>query len=166
MYFISIFPVGGGEFPEGGPPTLVAVAAGVAVSGPAGVAFGTFLGFLFSRFGAYSIRLLRRLNGRLVPDPSRREVTVSQVVWAQLAGVGLSFLRGCILSLVGLVIGLGLADIPADSWPLRMPGTLILLAIGATIPAGAFVGSLGGWKRRGVLFGAGLTGFLLASLIL
>jgi len=166
VYFISIFPVGGGEFPEGGPSTLVAVAAGVAVSGPAGVAFGAFLGFLFSRLGAYSIRLLRKLNGRLAPDPSVREVTVSQVVWAQLAGVGLSFLRGCILSLIGLVIGLGLADLPADAWPLRMPGTLIFLAIGATIPAGAFVGSLGGWKRRGVLFGAGLTGFLLASLIL
>jgi len=25
---------------------------------------------------------------------------------------------------------------------------------------------LGGWKRRGILFGAGLTGFLLAGLVL
>jgi len=166
VYFISIFPVGGAEFPEGGPPTLVAVAAGVAVSGPAGVAFGTFLGFLLSRLGAYSIRFLRRVNGRLAPDPSRREVTASRVVWAHITGVALSFVRGCLLSLVGLVIGFGLADIPAASWPLEMPGTIILLAIGATIPAGAFVGSLGGWKRRGVLFGAGLTGFFLASLIL
>jgi len=166
VYFISIFPVGGGEFPEGGPPTVVAVAAGIAVSGSAGVAFGAFLGFLFSRLGAYSIRFLRKVNGRLAPDPSRMEVTVSRVVWAQLAGVTLSFIRGCLLALIGLVIALGLADVGASSWPLDMHGTLILLAIGATIPAGAFVGSLGGWKRRGVLFGAGVAGFLLASLIL
>ena len=31
IYFISIFPVGGAEFPEGGPPTLVAVAVGSAI---------------------------------------------------------------------------------------------------------------------------------------
>ena len=52
VYFISIFPVGGAEFPEGGPPTLVAVATGVAVSGPAGIAFGALLGFLLSRLGS------------------------------------------------------------------------------------------------------------------
>jgi mannose/fructose/N-acetylgalactosamine-specific phosphotransferase system component IIC len=166
VYLISVFPVGGGDFPDGGPPTLVAVATGVAVSGPAGVAFGTLLGFLLSRLGAYSTRFLRKVNGRLAPDPSRGEVTVSRIVWAHLAGLALSFLRGAIISVMGLVIGLGLADLPGEIWPLRMPGTLILLAIGATVPAGALVGSLGGWRRRGILFGAGLVGFFLAGLIL
>ena len=166
VYFISIFPVGGAEFPEGGPPTLVAVATGIAVSGPAGVAFGALLGFLLSRLGAYSTRFLRKLNGRLAPDPSRREVTATRIIWAHLAGIALDFGRGCLLSLVGLVIGLGLADTVREIWPLEMPGTVALLVIGATIPAGAFVRSLGGWRRRGILFGAGLTGFLLASLVL
>ncbi len=166
VYFISIFPVGGAEFPEGGPPTLVAVATGVAVSGPAGVALGTLLGFLLSRLSAVSVRILRKANGRLVPDPSRREVTHSRIVWGHLAGLVLDFGRGSVISLAGLVIGAWLAETASGSWPLEMTGTLALLAIGASIPAGAFVGSLGGWRRRGVLFGAGLTGFLLASLVL
>jgi mannose/fructose/N-acetylgalactosamine-specific phosphotransferase system component IIC len=166
VYLISVFPVGGADFPDGGAPTLVAVATGVAVSGPAGVAFGALLGFLLSRLGAYSIRFLRKVNGRLVPDPSRREVTTSRILWAHLGGVSLSFVRGAIMSLIGLVIGLGLADLPGEIWPLQMPGTLILLGIGATVPAGALVGSLGGWRRRGILFGAGLVGFFLAGLIL
>ena len=166
VYFISIFPVGGAEFPEGGPPTLVAVATGVAVSGPAGVAIGTLLGFLLSRLGAFSIRALRNLNGRLAPDPSRKEVTRARIIWAHLGGLCLDFFRGALLSLVGLMGGSFLANTASDAWPLEMTGTLTLLAVGASIPAGALVGSLGGWRRRGVLLGAGLAGFLLAGLIL
>ena len=166
VYFISIFPVGGGEFPEGGPPTLVAVATAVAVSGPAGIALGALLGFLLSRLGAFSIRTLRRINGRLVPDPSRKEVSSSRIVWAHLGGLAFDFGRGCLLSFVGLVVGARLVDTASEAWPLEMTGTLALLVIGASIPAGALVGSLGGWRRRGILFGAGLAGFLLASIVL
>jgi mannose/fructose/N-acetylgalactosamine-specific phosphotransferase system component IIC len=166
VYFISIFPVGGAEFPEGGPPTMVAVATGSMLAGPAGVALGTLLGFLLSRLGAFSTRILRRLNGRLVPDPSRKEVTPSRIIWAHMGGVALDFLRGCLLSLAGLIAGGWITRIAEDVWPLGMPGTYVLLAVGACIPAGAFVDALGGWRRRGSLFGAGLSGFLLASFVL
>ena len=166
VFFISIFPVGGSEFPEGGPPTLVAVATGAAVAGPAGVAVGVALGLLLSRFGALSTRVLRRVNGRIVPDPSRMTVTPSRVVWAHLSCLGLDFVRGCILTGLGLWAGSWLAAAPLGIWPLRWPGTLALIAVGATIPAGALVGSLGGWRKRGKLFGAGLAVFLLASLVL
>ncbi|MBT8396722.1 MAG: hypothetical protein HKO65_18955 [Gemmatimonadetes bacterium] len=166
VYFISIFPVGGAEFPEGGPPTMVAVATGALVQGPAGVALGTLLGFLLSRVGAVSIRLLRKANGRLVPDPSRMEVTVGRVVWGHLGPVLLEFLRGCGVSFAGLLVGGWLAGIVGDLWPMGMSGTFVLLAVGASLTAGAFVGTLGGWKKRGVLFGAGLAGFLLSSMIL
>ena len=56
FYFISVFPVGGGHFPEGGAPTLVAVATAVVAPGPAGIALGAFMGFLWSRLGAISTR--------------------------------------------------------------------------------------------------------------
>ena len=56
FYFISVFPVGGGHFPEGGAPTLVAVATAVAAPGPAGLALGALMGFLWSRLGAISSR--------------------------------------------------------------------------------------------------------------
>jgi mannose/fructose/N-acetylgalactosamine-specific phosphotransferase system component IIC len=166
VYFISIFPVGGAEFPEGGPPTLVAVAVGATIPGPAGVALGVGLALILSRLGARSIRLLRRVTGHLTPDPARFRVTTSRIVWAHAAGIGVDFCRGCLLSLIGLWAGLSLAPAAAGAWPLQMPGTLTLLAIGASLPAGAFVGSLGGWKKRGILFLAGAFGFFLASVVL
>jgi PTS system mannose-specific IIC component len=166
VYFISIFPVGGAEFPEGGPPTLVAVAVAAAISGPAGVAVGSVFGLLLSRAGAQSTRAMRRITARIVADPSQKEVTYGQVTWGHLAGVTLDFFRGCLLTLFGLTAGAWVATTPTHHWPLAMPGTLAVLAIGAAIPAGAFVGSLGGWRKRGVLFGAGVVGFFLASLIL
>jgi len=166
VYFISVFPVGGAEFPEGGPPALVAVATGVAVSGPAGLALGALLGFLLSRLGALSVRVMRRINGRLIPDPSRKEVTTARILWGHLGAVALDFGRGCFLSLLGLLLGYGVAGSLREAWPLGMAGTLTLLAVGGSIPAGALVGSLGGWSRRGVLFGAGLVGFLVVALIL
>lgn len=166
IYFISIFPVGGAEFPEGGPPTLVAVAVAATVSGPAGVAIGTVAGLLLSRVGAQSTRAMRKVTARLVADPSRREVSPGQVIWGHLGGVTLDFLRGCFLTLFGLMVGSWIATAPTQHWPLQMPGTLAVLAIGASVPAGAFVGSLGGWRKRGILFGAGVLGFFLASLIL
>jgi hypothetical protein len=166
VYFISVFPVGGAEFPEGGPPTLVAVATAASVPGPGGIALGVLLGFLLSRVGTRSTRFLRRINGRIVPDPSRMAVTAERIVWAHLCAIALDFLRGSALSLGGLVAGAWVAGLVGEAWPLGMPGTLVLLAVGACIPAGAFVGSLGGWRKRGVLFAAGLTGFLLASLVL
>ena len=166
VYFISVFPVGGAEFPEGGPPTLIAVATAAGVPGPGGIALGALLGFLLSRLGARSVLILRRINGRIVPDPSRMDVTPKRIVWAHLGAIALDFLRGSALSFGGLVVGAWLADRLWEAWPLGMSGTLVLLAVGACIPAGAFVGTLGGWKKRGVLFGAGMAGFLLASLVL
>lgn len=167
IYFISVFPVGGSEFPEGGPPAVVAVATGAAVPEaggiPAGIALGVLVGFLWSWVGSGSVRILRRVNGRMVPDPSRREVSPGRIVWAHLGAVALDFGRGFFLSAGGLVFGVWLARTLGGFWPLEMAGTLGLLAVGASLPAGAFVRSLGGWRRRAVFFGIGLTGFLLGS---
>ena len=166
FYFISVFPVGGAQFPEGGPPTLVAVATGVDAPGPAGIALGVFMGFLWSRLGAKSNRLLRRINGNLAPDPSRGPVSTSRIVGAHLGGLALDFARGCSLSLLGVVIGHGFALAVGHHWPLGMPATLGILSVGACVPAGAFMGSLGGWGRRKTLFLTGLVGFLLGSILL
>jgi mannose PTS system EIIC component len=167
IYFISVFPVGGSEFPEGGPPALVAVATGAAVPEAAGmaagIAMGVLMGFVWSRIGSGSVQALRHLNGRFVPDPSRQEVTRSRIVRAHLAGIGLDFGRGFMLSAVGLVIGTWLAGTLGELWPLGMPGTLGILAVGASLPAGAFVRSLGGWRRRAMFFVTGLLGFLVGS---
>jgi len=166
LYFIPVFPVGGADFPEGGPPTLVAVAGAFGVPGAGGIALGVTLGLLWSRLAALSNRVLRKVNGTLVPDPSRAPVTSRRIVGAHLACIGLDFCRGGVLTALGLVAARWAAGSLPDVWPVTPSWTLGLLILGASLPAGAFVRSLGGWRKRGVLFAAGAGGFLIGSILL
>jgi mannose/fructose/N-acetylgalactosamine-specific phosphotransferase system component IIC len=166
LYFIPVFPVGGADFPEGGPPTLVGVVAAFGVPGAGGIALGVTLGLAWSRLAAFSNHLLRRVNGRIVPDPSRAPASPRRTVWAHLACIGLDFCRGAVLSALGLAAARWTAAALPGLWPIGPPWTLGLLILGASLPAGAFVRSLGGWRKRGVLFMAGAGGFLIGSILL
>jgi mannose/fructose/N-acetylgalactosamine-specific phosphotransferase system component IIC len=166
LYFIPVFPVGGADFPEGGPPTLVAVVAATGMPGPGGIAFGVMVGLVWSRLAAFSNHILRRTNGRIVPDPARARVSVRRIIGAHLACLGLDFCRGGILTALGLLAVRVVSGPLEGLWPLSPPFTLGLLFLGAAIPAGAFVRSLGGWRKRGVLFAAGAGGFLIGSILL
>lgn len=166
LYFIPVFPVGGSDFPEGGPPTVVGVAAAASVPGAGGIALGVVVGLVWSRLAALSIHFQRKTNGRIVPDPTRAPVSARRLVGAHLSCIGLDFFRGCVLTLLGLITARFLAGMVGEAWPLGPSLTLGLLILGASLPAGAFVRSLGGWRRRGVLFAAGAGGFLIASLLL
>jgi hypothetical protein len=166
LYFIPVFPVGGADFPEGGPPTLVAVVAATGMPGAGGIALGVALGLVWSRLAAASNHLLRRTNGRIVPDPVRAPVSVRRVVLAHLACLGLDFCRGGILAGLGILAARGFSGALTGTWPLSPPLTLGLLILGASLPAGTFVRSLGGWRKRGVLFAAGAGGFLIGSILL
>lgn len=166
LYSISVFPVGGADFPEGGPPSVVGVAGATLLPGVQGLALGVFLGLFWSRLAAVSIRGLRGVNGRLAPDPSRGAVTEARIVWGHLGAISLDFFRGVGLTGVGLAVAVTLAKILDGIWPLSSSHTLGLLLLGASLPAGAFVTSLGGWRKRGVLFFAGLAGFLIGSYLL
>ena len=166
LYFIPVFPVGGADFPEGGPPTLVGVVAAAGVPWAGGIALGVIIGLTFSRLAAFSVRLLRRVNGRIVPDPSRANVSARRIVLAHLGCVGLDFFRGTALTALGLALIRWTTAFLPGVWPLSLSWTLGLLILGASLPAGAFVRSLGGWRKRGVLFAAGAGGFLIGSFLL
>jgi len=166
LYFIPVFPVGGSDFPEGGPPTLVGVVAAIAVPGAGGIALGVVVGLLWSRLAAVSIHLLRKANGRIMPDPTRGVVSSKRIVRAHLTCVGLDFFRGSALTALGLGFARWASSALPGLWPLSPSLTLGILILGAAIPAGAFVRSLGGWRKRGVLFAAGAGGFLIASVLL
>lgn len=166
LYFIPVFPVGGSDFPEGGPPTLVGVVAAAGVPGAGGIALGVVAGLVWSRLAGVSIHLQRKANGWIVPDPSRAAVSGRRIVWAHLSCIGLDFCRGCLLTLMGLVAARFVGRIVEDLWPLSPALTLGLLILGASLPAGAYIQSLGGWRRRGVLFAAGAGGFLIGSILL
>ncbi len=166
LYFIPVFPVGGGDFPEGGPPAVVAVAAAAALPGAGGVALGVFLGFLWSRLGMASTAVFRRVNGLLVPDPARVEASPLRIVGAQVGAISLDFVRGGVLTLLGLLVAGWTAPRLEGIWPLGPSVTLSLLALGASIPAGGFLQVLGGWKGKGLLFGMGVLGSVLAGWVL
>jgi hypothetical protein len=84
-----------------------------------------------------------------------------------LLALGLEFLRGALLTLTGAAVGMWIgAALDPESWPLSRLPTLGVLALGAAIPAGGLVRGLGGWRRRGFLFGLGTLGFLAGSLFL
>jgi len=166
FYSIPVFPVGGAEFPEGGPPAVVAVVGATLLPGVQGLALGVFLGLFWTRIAALSIRILRGINGQLAPDPSRDAVGEARISWGHLSAISLDFLRGAALTGVGITMAVALAAALDGFWPLGTSSTLGLLLLGASIPAGAFVASLGGWRKRGVLFFAGLSGFLIGSFFL
>jgi hypothetical protein len=166
VFLLPMFPVGGAQLPEGGPATLVAVAAAVGTGGPSGVALGSFLGLVWSQLAAPSIQWLRRVNGRLAPDPSLPEVTAHRVVWGHLLAVALDFARGVVLTLLGLGAGRLLAQGFRGGWPLGETETVGLLIVGASVSAGAFLASLGGWRRRKALLSLGFLGAVLGSLLL
>lgn len=166
LYFIPVFPVGGSDFPEGGPAVLVAVVGATYLPGLSGVALGVMLGLVWSRLAGITIRVLRKANAHLVPDPSTGEVTARRITWGHLGAIGLDFLRGGLLTVAGLLVAAGIAPLLEEAWPLSQTATLGLLLVGASVPAGAFIRSLGGWRRRGVLFAAGLMGFLIGSYLL
>ena len=166
LFFLPAFPVGGASFPEEGPSTVVAVATASLAPEAGALAVGALLAFLWARLGAGSIRLLRRVNGRLVPDPSRGVVTARSLVGLHVLGIGLDFLRGLLLTGTGVFLGAWLVGMLAESWPLTRPMTVGVLALGASIPLGGLIRGLGGWRRRGLILAAGLLLFLLGSLAL
>jgi PTS system mannose-specific IIC component len=166
LYFIPVFPVGGADFPEGGPTTLVGVTAATLLPGIEGLALGVMMGLVWSQLAGITIHLLRKVNAHLVPDPSRGQVTPPRIFWGHLAGMGLDFVRGAFLTLAGVVVAIYAARLLEGSWPLSQTGTVGVLLVGLSIPTGAFIQSLGGWRKRGVLFVAGLLGFLIGSYLL
>ena len=166
VFFIPAFPVGGAEFPEGGAPTIAAVATASVATGPGGLAVGALLGFLLTRLGGLSVRFRRKVNGRLVADPSRESVPGREIVRRHLLCIFLDFLRGAALTAAGVAAGLWVGMKLAGAWPLNWQGTVGLLILGAAFPAGALLKGLGGWRRRGILFGTGLLVFLVGGLIL
>lgn len=157
LYLLPVFPVGGGHFPEGGPATVAGVGAALQAGGGApGLAIGVLVGLAGARIGGFTVGLLRKVNGRIVPDPARGRVTPIRVTASHLSAIFLDFLRGSVLvaSVLGLAVVLG--GWAGEAWPLSGEATEGLLLAGAAVSLGALFRTLGGWRRRRILFLAGL----------
>jgi hypothetical protein len=68
----------------------------------------------------------------------------------------LDFVRGTLLTLAGVVVGRQVVGGLAAWWPLPQDDTTGLLLVGGAVSAGILLRSLGGFRRRRVLFAAGM----------
>jgi mannose/fructose/N-acetylgalactosamine-specific phosphotransferase system component IIC len=154
LYLLVSFPTGGARFPEGATATVVAVATAAAIDGMGAIPLAVAMGLLWGQVGGFTITWLRRLNGRLVPVPDGPHP--ESVTWAHLGAVGLDFLRGSVVTASGIVLGRVAVASVVRAWPLGGRSSMGLLLVGGAVSAGIFLRSLGGFRRRRLLFMGGV----------
>jgi mannose/fructose/N-acetylgalactosamine-specific phosphotransferase system component IIC len=154
LYLLVSFPSGGARFPEGASATVVAVASAVAVDAPGAMALGIAAGLVWGQVGGLSISLLRRVNGAFVPEPA--SASAGRVIVAHGLALLLDFVRGALVTLAGAAAGQVAVRVLTSAWPLPPNDTMGMLLVGGAVSAGILLRSLGGFRRRKVLFAAGL----------
>ena len=112
------------------------------------------MGLLWGQVGGFSISLMRRLNGRLVPAAD--DASASRIVRAHLSGLVLDFARATVVTLLGVAAGRAAGAALAEGWPLPGDDSVALLLTGGAVSAGILLRSLGGFRRRRTLFVAGM----------
>lgn len=155
LYLLVSFPTGGSRFPEGATATVVAVATAAASDAPGAIPLAVAAGLVWGQLGGMSISWLRRLNGHLVPDAESAHP--ENLVRAHLGAVGLDFLRGALVTGLGVAAGREAVKLLAQAWPLDAGDSVGLLFMGAAVSTGILLRSLGGFRRRRVYFIAGVT---------
>jgi PTS system mannose-specific IIC component len=116
LYLLVSFPSGGARFPEGAPATVVAVASAAAVEAPGAAALGIAVGLVWGQVGGFTVSLLRRVNGQFVPEPA--SASAQRVSVAHALGLILDFVRGVLVTLVGVVFGRQVVVRLVSLWPL------------------------------------------------
>ncbi|MGD8321123.1 MAG: PTS sugar transporter subunit IIC [Gemmatimonadota bacterium] len=154
LYLLVSFPTGGSRFPEGATATVVAVASATAASGAGAVALGVAMGLVWGQLGGITITALRRANSRFVTETD--DGKPGHVNAAHTAAMGLDFLRGALVTLVGAVVGRFAVGLLAAAWPLDVGDSSGLLLVGGAVSAGILLRSLGGFRRRKLLLALGM----------
>lgn len=163
LYLLVAFPTGGSRFPEGATATVVAVASASAVDYSGAFPIAIAVGLVWGQLGGLSITALRKLNGRFVPEPGDTRVSPKGLVRAHLGALVLDFVRACVVTLFGILVGRAILSRVASQWPLEMADTQGLLLVGAAVSSGILLRSLGGFRRRKLLFVAGLAAGIIGA---
>lgn len=156
LYLLVSFPVGGARFPEGSTATVVAVASAAGVAGVGSVPVAIAVGLVWGHLGGFTITVLRRVNGHLVPEPEGGTVDPRSVASSHMKALLLDFLRGFLVTLAGVVAGRTFVLLGTRSWPLTARDSIGLLLVGAAVSCGILLRSFGGFRRRKIVFTAGL----------
>ncbi len=163
LYLLVAFPTGGSRFPEGATATVVAVASASVVDHWGALPIGIAVGLVWGHVGGLSITALRKLNGRFVPEPGDTSVSPRGVVYAHLGAMALDFVRACLVTFFGIVVGRAILTRVASQWPLDLADSFGLLLVGAAVSSGILLRSLGGFRRRKLLFVAGIAAGIIGA---
>jgi PTS system mannose-specific IIC component len=166
LYLLVSFPTGGSRFPEGSAATVVAVSVAAPFSGPGAVAMATAVGLVWGQIGGVTVTLQRKANGRLVPPAEAAGPRARRLSTAHLLAIGLDLARGSALTFTGVLAGRTVLRLVDHRWPLTDSASDGLLLVGAAVSAGVLLHDLGGFRRRRMLFAAGLALGILGARVL
>jgi mannose/fructose/N-acetylgalactosamine-specific phosphotransferase system component IIC len=164
---LAVLPVGAAKYPEGGPPAVAAGAVFAASQSPAVATSGTLLVALLVALalewvGGHTVETMRQFNVRFAGAPPEG-LTPGQVARRHGTPVAVDFLRGAVLTVLGVVIlELVLGAIDFSGFPEIAVGTVVRLAMVAGLAsalrlfgrshyplfvAGAAIGGVVAWLR-------------------
>ena len=156
LYLLVSFPTGGSRFPEGATATVVAVAATVVTDAPGALPLAVAVGLVWGQLAGVSVTLMRRLNSRLVPEPGQKHSGARRIWVLHLAAVLVDFVRGAVVTLLGVIVGRAVVSGLHGPWALSPAASLGLLLVGGSVSLGVLLRDLGGFRRRKTLFVTGL----------
>ena len=163
LFHLAGVPAGGSRVPESGPASVVAVAVAMSFGGLAGLALGLVAGLAVSEIGGMTVELQRHMVSRLFDRIDAGSATARKLTAVHLSSVLLDFVRGAVVTAVGLVVGSWLSGFFASRWPLPYETTVALILVGASVHLGALLRGFGGWKRRRAVFLVGLVAGIVGA---
>lgn len=163
LYLLVSFPTGGSRFPEGATATVVAVGAGAGVGGAGTLALAVAVGLVWGHAGGWSITWLRRVNGRIVPTDDAAVPAPGRLTALHFAAVGLDFVRGALVTGLGLLVGGAVVRSLAPAWPLGPLASVGLVLVGAAVSVGILLRDFGGFREHRVRLAIGIALGLLGA---
>ena len=103
--------------------------------------------------------MVARVLGRTDPE----FMTAGQLAAVHISSVLMDFVRGAVVTAVGLVVGGWLSGFLASRWPLPYETTMALILIGASVHLGALLRGFGGWRSRRAVFLVGLVAGIVGA---
>lgn len=162
-FHLAVLPVGAARYPEGGAPAVVAGALYALSDRLPSTLLGVLVFFLvWESVAGASVRLLRRINGRLLPRSAGGPVQVAAVERRHLGAVAIDLGRGVLLVALGLPVLSLLLWLSGEVWVVdqRIPQVAVVAAL-----AGLTAGSLRLFGGRVRLFLAGVLVGLFSLLV-
>lgn len=162
IFALVVLPIGAARYPEAGTAAVATTAAYLEAAGPGPAEAQLLLlalafGLAWERFTGASVTWIRRLNERLVTAaPERAPLTPRRLEWGHLAAMGLDFLRGSLVTLVGTIVGGLLLAALGPLWTVGTESALGVLGVAGAAMIGALLPLFGGWGERRIAFTLGV----------